>query len=230
MTYPKSFMIIISLMALLHILIFAKVEMKQTKVMTAPKPKIIPLNLSNVKIEIQQKEVKKPKKIIKKKKVIKKPIKKIKKIKPKPKKKIIKKIEKKKVIKKLIEKKIVKKVKPATIKKTPIVKKKPEFTVDELKAIEDKYLFYVKQTIEDNKIYPYRAKRLNQIGTVTVYFTIYKDGRIKNVKIEQKSKYKNLDKSAIKIFTKIVKFQPIPTKLKKQMINISIPIEYKIIR
>ena len=61
-------------------------------------------------------------------------------------------------------------------------------------------------------------------------FTILQNGNFSNISIKEKSKFKRLNKAAIKILIKLKSFKKIPKELKKQNWDIVIPIEYKIIR
>ncbi len=98
----------------------------------------------------------------------------------------------------------------------------------EIKDLESQYLSKVRSLIEENKIYPKTAKRLNQTGKVFVSFVITKDGKIKDIKIVKSSDFERLNEAATEILSQIGKFEAIPEKLKKEEFEITIPISYEL--
>lgn len=98
----------------------------------------------------------------------------------------------------------------------------------ELSDLESQYLSKIRALIEENKIYPKTAKRLNQTGKVFVSFVITKDGKIKNIKITKSSNFDRLNEAAMEILSQIDKFEAIPEKLKKEQFEITIPISYEL--
>jgi TonB family protein len=61
-----------------------------------------------------------------------------------------------------------------------------------------------------NKLYPQKAKRKNQQGVVKVGFYLLSDGTINNVAIIMESKYRALNKAAVKAVKRIKKYRPLP--------------------
>lgn len=143
------------------------------------------------------------------------------------------KIVEKKMIKKVVKKKVTKKKKVVKKKKKPekIAKRssKAQLSSPKRKRIKNSYLSKVKRTIEQRKRYPKAAKRLKQEGSVTVRFTILGNGRIKNITLLAGSKYKKLNRAAIKTIERIVSFGPIPKELNEKSMVVTLPIKYEIL-
>ena len=212
MQTSKSFFLIFILVSSIHFYLFAytNVEKKRTYVSSKPASAMV----------VHKVQIKKEKKVIQK-----------------PRKKPIK--------KKNIKKKIIKKKIP-TLKPIPLVKEEPvvepqskavavkpvkvaSFSEKEKQAIENKYLQKVRLMIEKNKFFPKRAKRFNQTGKVLIGFTIQRDGSFFDLKIIKETPYKLLNHSALELFKKILRFEPIPKELRdKDIWEIKIPIAYTI--
>ena len=114
-------------------------------------------------------------------------------------------------------------------KRTDKKASKAKLSSPKRKAVKNSYLSKVKRTIEQRKRYPKAAKRLKQKGVVTIRFTIMKNGKIKNLMIVKRSKYKRLDRSAINTVRKIVSFEPIPRELNEKSMTVTVPIKYEIL-
>lgn len=144
------------------------------------------------------------------------------------KKKAIKKVVKKKVVKK---KKVKKKVKKKKVKKKKVLKKRTarQASSPQQKSIENAYLSKVRRSIERRKKYPKSAKRAKQQGTVRVRFTINANGSIRNISLVGGTPYAKLNKAALKILRRIGSFAPIPKKLGKRSLTVTVPIRYKIL-
>lgn len=100
--------------------------------------------------------------------------------------------------------------------------------VEELEVIKAQYIKEVKSKIEQKKYYPKKAKRLKREGIVEVRFTIAKDGSVKDVELTNPSRYKSLNKGALKTLKSVGKFKPIPDELKLEEWEIIVPIEYRL--
>ena len=120
-----------------------------------------------------------------------------------------------KVVKKQKEHKVVKKVKPIGKKDGRIV------------SLKERYLYELKMLVENNKVYPKRAKRLKQQGSVVVHFTIGSDGVFKEFKLAKSSSFRTLDSGAIKLLKKLASFKPIPEELNVSSLSVSQTITYQ---
>lgn len=90
----------------------------------------------------------------------------------------------------------------------------------------ENYVAYIRQLIDERKVYPKNAKRLKQMGTVTVRFKVVDDGTIKNVSVIDSSGFELLDQSAKELLENIGRFRAIPKELGDEPIDLTLPIEY----
>lgn len=114
---------------------------------------------------------------------------------------------------------------------TPLPKKTPQapqYSAAETKEAKNEYLAYIRQAIDERKIYPRNAKKLGQSGTVEVTFTVLSDGIITAISLSGSSGFTLLDNAALQILTQLAKVKPIPKELAKSSWEITIPIEYAI--
>jgi len=234
-TLILSFIIILFVHA--TILTFYKSEEKKIIVSEKPTVKTIALK----KVILKKKEIKKVVKKIEPKKEIKKIVtpkkieKKVKKIVKKAKRKVPKQIVKKQIKKaeKKVEKmvkKITPKIIPTVVKKIiPTIRKKTITSNINKNTIKNNYLSKLRATIENNKIYPKRAKRLKQQGKVIISFEITRSGHIKKIALKNACPYRRLNSAAIDLLKQIAKFEPIPEELEKNTWAIDVPINYSIV-
>lgn len=110
--------------------------------------------------------------------------------------------------------------------KSPLPKVTPAETVKIDPKAKENYIAYIRQLIDERKVYPKNAKRLKQMGTVTVKFKLLDDGTIKNISIVDSSGFELLDQSAKELLENIGRFRPIPKELGNESMDLSIPIEY----
>lgn len=111
----------------------------------------------------------------------------------------------------------------------PIITKKMIITSSNKIMIKNDYLLKLREKIENNKIYPTKAKKLKQQGNVIVSFEITKSGYIKKVSLKDACPYSRLNSAAIKLLKDISRFEPIPKELEKNTWAIEVPISYSII-
>ena len=236
----NKFTLLISCITIIfiHIAIFILYKSEEKKIVIAEKPSINHIALR--KVVLKQKEIKKVEenKEIKKPTLPKKVEPKVEKIVKKAKRKIPKKTPKKiEKEPKVVEKKIKEIKKENTIKVEPTVTKKvispikKEVIISNVRKdmIQNEYLSKLRKTIENNKTYPKRAKRLKQQGRVVVSFEITKDGLIKKILLKDSCPYKRLNIAAVELLEQIAKFEPIPKELGKNSWTIEVPINYSIV-
>ncbi|MBN2870407.1 MAG: energy transducer TonB [Campylobacterales bacterium] len=92
--------------------------------------------------------------------------------------------------------------------------------------VKEAYLHYLRQTIDERKVYPKNAKRLRQTGTVMVKFTLMAEGTITNVSVADSSGFELLDQAAADLLRNISRVRPLPQELGREPIILSIPIQY----
>ena len=177
-------------------------QFAKKSVIAKPKAKVHHITLSKVNI-------KKPKPIVKPK--------------PKPKPKPKKIVKKQKVIKPIV----LPKPEPVVQAVEPILKQviTPVAVIDTT-SIKDKYTSEIRRQIQQNLIYPKIAKRLRMQGVVKMTFRVVKNGTITKIKTTNAPK-KLLEKGAVKTL-KSLSLKPIPTELKEDFLDITIPIEFKL--
>jgi len=163
-------------------------------------------------------------------------------VKPKPKPKVKPKI--KKVVKKKekLPPKPVKKVKPKVVKeKKPaikeeivkeevvvikkVVQEKPKISTSTSKTNEYYALIYAE--ISKHKHYPKKSKKFKQEDTISVSFSIDKDGRVSSFKILKRSQYRALNKAVKKMFKKMKRFPKAPSEVDTPL-QMSIDINFKL--
>ncbi len=189
--------------------------------------------INKVKQEIKKEEkIKEKKRLIPKKKKVKKKIKKKKRLKKdkKIKRKIIKKDKKQKKMEEL--KKIDKlkdTLKTKKVQKSISVSNKSQTqSLQKFKKFKENYLSLLREHIDNNKKYPAVSKRLGEEGVVVLSFKILKSGVFENIRIVTSSGKKRLDKAALNVLRKTGHFKAFPKNIKKNFMNITVPIQYKL--
>lgn len=86
----------------------------------------------------------------------------------------------------------------------------------------------VRKKIESSKKYPVAAQAARVEGRTGVKITILRDGRLKKVEVVKSSGRKILDRAAMQSVRDAAPFPPIPEKLKKDEIEMSITLVFKI--
>ena len=237
--------ILISFLSILflHYLAFSSIifnppNLKQNRINSDTKEQI---NIKLASIKKQEVAPKKVKENSKKKEVVKKKIVKQAQKKPvnktviKPKKKVIEKKpkKKKKSSKEVIQKKPT--ASPVATKLTKTIKKtkakantntKQANTSKEQNRRRDKYLANLREEINKNKYYPRISNRLKEQGVVTLSFRVFKNGKIKNIKIKQSSKKSRLNNAAIKAVEDTSGFKAFPKEIRKEYLDIDLKIGF----
>jgi len=86
----------------------------------------------------------------------------------------------------------------------------------------------VRKKIESSKKYPVAAQTARIEGRTGVKITILRDGRLKKVEVAKPSGRKVLDRAAIQSVRDAAPFPPIPEKLRRDEIELSITLVFKI--
>lgn len=82
--------------------------------------------------------------------------------------------------------------------------------------------------IERRKPYPKMAKRLRQTGEVILRFEISRDGKIKNVIVDEPSRYRSLNEAAQKLISNLKGSYPLPSTIQANAISIRLPVNYSL--
>jgi len=201
-------------------------EKKQIKLISKPEYQKVSVQLASIKTPSPKKEI--PKQILKEKEIIKKPIKK--EAKRKTAKKVVKKIEKKAIEKPLekIVKKVPKPIKEVKKKAPKVANKIATQSLEKYIKIKEDYITALRAAIDKNKKYPRASKRLGEQGSVMLSFRVLKNGVFQNMKILQSSGKRRLDKAALKALNLTQSFKPFTDEIKKEFMDISLPIKFKL--
>ena len=84
----------------------------------------------------------------------------------------------------------------------------------------------VRQRISEAKYYPRLARRRGMEGQPIIQFTIDKQGRVTQVKLDESSGYNLLDKAALEAVNRAAPYPPIPDNLKMDVFHFKLPISF----
>ncbi len=93
-------------------------------------------------------------------------------------------------------------------------------------SIKEAYLSYLRQTIDERKVYPKNAKRLRQSGTVTVKFTVLSNGAITNISVVGSSGFELLDEATLDLLKALAKVRALPKEIGTAPMELTLPIQY----
>lgn len=91
-----------------------------------------------------------------------------------------------------------------------------------------RYRGEIYQLVNSKKVYPRKARALQQEGTVVAKLKLSKDGKLLNLEIVEEAKFKILTKATLDAIKSIKKFPEIPSEMGLNEITINIPFEYEI--
>lgn len=90
-----------------------------------------------------------------------------------------------------------------------------------------RYLATVRNTIEDNKQYPHRARMRRQEGTVKIRFAINAKGLTERVELTNSSGSRILDRATLELLSRL-RFEAPPRELDNIPVNITVPVDYSL--
>jgi len=90
-----------------------------------------------------------------------------------------------------------------------------------------RYLATVRNTIEDNKQYPHRARMRRQEGTVKISFAINAKGLAEQVELADSSGSRILDRATLELLSRL-RFEAPPRELKTIPVSITVPVSYNL--
>lgn len=111
-------------------------------------------------------------------------------------------------------------------KPAPVIKALEEPKPDP--KVKEEYIAYLRQMIDERKIYPKNAKKLRQMGTVKVKFTLLRDGTIKNVSMADSSGFELLDQAATDLLENLAHVRAFPKEISQTSLDLVLPIEYSL--
>lgn len=95
-------------------------------------------------------------------------------------------------------------------------------------SVTERYIYELRQYIENQKQYPRMALRLRQEGMVTIKLLLLKSGQFKNIQINNPSIYSTLNQSARQLFVTLAFFKPFPKKILAKKLELLIPVRYQL--
>jgi TonB family protein len=99
-----------------------------------------------------------------------------------------------------------------------------EGSVDPLKI----YGSRVAELLNQNKIYPAMAKRLEQQGRVLLKITVDKSGKLLDLEMLKESPFGSLNEAALQMVKKVEQFPPLPNEISHEVVTFNVPVEYKL--
>ena len=90
-----------------------------------------------------------------------------------------------------------------------------------------RYLATVRNTIENHKQYPHRARMRRQQGTVKIRFAINASGRAEHVELANSSGSRILDRATLDLLSRL-RFDAPPRELKTIPVSITVPVDYNL--
>ena len=90
------------------------------------------------------------------------------------------------------------------------------------------YLGEVRRRLEEQKTYPWTARRQHREGVVVLKFTIGQGGEIAGHTIARSSGHEVLDGAAAEALHKVGRFPPLPAGLGRSQLNIQVPLAFRL--
>ena len=112
----------------------------------------------------------------------------------------------------------------AMIEPSPVTA--PVIELGLIASLEAEYMAQLRRAIEANKKYPRRAQNARREGTVSVSFTIDRQGHITSVRVDQSSGTAILDQAAMQAIQKLGRFDPIPEDIPRDTWLVKIPMSF----
>ena len=130
----------------------------------------------------------------------------------------------------IVKKRVVVTPRKPPAKKVPRQVNKPKAPARKVgnPQLERQYSNNIRQMIEKKKVYPRKAKRRKQQGTVTVSFSVNKAGIVSKLRIVKSSGSKTLDNAALLAIKQVGRFPAIPVGIQKTFLSYTIPISYRL--
>jgi protein TonB len=120
--------------------------------------------------------------------------------------------------------------KDVPIHKEPLVQQvaQEEKAYIDKEALKDEWLNALRQKIEKNLIYPLKAQKRKQEGSVEVLLVVKSNGDLLSFSLSKKSEFKSLDNASLELVQKIFPLTPFQSTLFGDKMEVIIPINYKL--
>ncbi len=93
------------------------------------------------------------------------------------------------------------------------------------KAQQDYYAM-IAAHLQRRKSYPTQARKARQQGTVTIRFTVARDGSVSNAAIKTSSGHELLDAATLELLQRVAPLPRMPASMEKDTVTLSLPIDY----
>ena len=90
------------------------------------------------------------------------------------------------------------------------------------------YIGQVQRIIEGAKKYPEASRRAGREGKVKVQFTIFRDGKVGNIKLLSKTPYPNLNKEAMEAVKRAAPFSGLPDAYGEKSVSLILPFRFEL--
>jgi len=90
------------------------------------------------------------------------------------------------------------------------------------------YYRVISEQIKQKAVYPEEARRSLSEGLVYISFTVFDDGRLKEIELKVSSGNDYLDKAALRSVQEAAPFPPFPAEIKERELCLNIPISFEI--
>lgn len=91
------------------------------------------------------------------------------------------------------------------------------------------YISSIRDKVVALKRYPPRARRLGQEGTIEVELIINSSGNIQKSSIIKESDYDILNQATLDLIAKVKSFDTFPSEIKKEELQVVIPVSYELV-
>ena len=90
------------------------------------------------------------------------------------------------------------------------------------------YIGQIQRLIENAKRYPEVSRKAGREGKVKVQFTIYRDGKVGNIKLVTRTPYPKLNQEAMNAVERAAPFSGFPDSLRKKSVSVILPFRFEL--
>ena len=90
------------------------------------------------------------------------------------------------------------------------------------------YIGQIQRIIENAKRYPEASRKAGREGKVKIQFTIFRDGKVDNIKLLTQTPYPNLNREAMNAVKRSAPFSGFPDSLAQKSVNVILPFRFEL--
>jgi TonB family protein len=90
------------------------------------------------------------------------------------------------------------------------------------------YIGQIQRIIEGAKQYPEASRQAGREGKVKIQFTIFRNGKVGNIKLLTRTPYPNLNREAMDAVKRAAPFSSFPNSLPGQSVNVILPFRFEL--